>query len=349
MSANDNFEEPGRRLKPVTIKDVADHVGAAVSSVSRALNNHADVSDLMRGKVMKAAKDLNYQPDYLAQSLRRGATRSVGFLLRDLSNPIFADIVVGAEDRLSEDGYSLLLAHSGSGPAFSEDGIRLLQHRRVDGFLLSLESEQMTEALSAIADQNMPIVLVDREVPDLVASMVRCDHRTGVRRATEHLITLGHKRIGFLTGSRDIFASRDRYAGFRDALATIGREPEEELVRFDSYSSPRAHASTLELMGLTRPPTAIIASGVQSIAGVLGAMRQLGLRFAEDLSIVCCDEVQLLQYLDPPMSVVRRDARLMGRLAAELLLERLEGDAPVRTAVVPTEYIPRGSSTAPRK
>jgi LacI family transcriptional regulator len=336
-------------VEAVTIKQVAERSGVAISSVSRVLNNHPDVSEAMRQRVMSATQELGYQPDYLAQSLRRGATRSVGFLLRDLSNPIFADIVKGAELRLREDGYSLLLTNSEGDPTLGEEHLRALRLRRVDGFLLSLQSEMETNALNELSAQKLPIVLVDREVPSLTASIVRCDHRTGVRNATQHLRELGHDRIAFISGPHDILATRDRLKGFREAFVGEGLACDEELIRLGSYSRQFGYEETLQLLSRPSRPTAILSGGVQSTTGVLAALHQRGLFVGTDMSLVSCDEVELLRYLSPQISVVRRDGALIGRLAAELLLELLLEEAPVRTAIVPTEYVARGSSAAPAR
>lgn len=330
-------------MEPVTIKKVAERSGVAISSVSRVLNDHPDVSEAMRKRVMDAAEELGYQPDYVAQSLRRGATRSVGFLLRDLSTPIFADIVKGAEVRLRQEGYSVILSNSEGDPSLGEDQLRALRLRRVDGFLLSLQSERVSDALRELAARDLPIVLVDREVPTLTASMVRCDHRTGVRKATEHLHEIGHERIGFISGPHDVLATRDRLDGFREAQTAM--ELDDQLIRLGSYSRQFAYEQTLQLLSLSSPPTAIIAGGVQSTTGVLAALYHRGRTVGDDMALVSCDEVELLQYMTPQISVVRRDGGLIGRLAAELLLELLQDGAPTRTAVVPTEYVPRASSS----
>ena len=334
-------------MEAITIKHVAERSGVAISSVSRVLNNHPDVSDAMRQRVLHAAQELGYQPHYLAQSLRRGATRSVGFLLRDLSNPIFADIVKGAEMRLRQAGYSLLLTNSEGDPTLGEEHLRALRLRRVDGVLLSLQSETQTDAVKELAAQNLPIVLVDREVPSLKASLVRCDHRTGVRNATQHLRELGHDRIAFISGPHDILATRDRLLGFREAFAVEGVTCDEDLIRLGSYSRQFGYEQTLQLLSLPSTPTAILSGGIQSTTGVLAALHQRGLAVGEDMSLVSCDEVELLKYLSPQISVVRRDGALIGRLAADLLLELMVDEAPVRTAIVPTEYVARGSSATP--
>lgn len=330
-----------------TIKEVAEHLGVAASSVSRVLNDHPDVSDDMRRRVESAIAELGYQPDYLAQSLRRGATRSVGFLLRDLSNPIFADIVKGAEIRLREDGYSVLLLNSEGDPALDRANLEVLRRRRVDGLLISLQSETDPEAGEALRATEVPIVLIDREVEGVEASIVRCDHRSGVRSATQHLRALGHERIGFLSGPRDILATRERVAGFRDAMGDQ-QDGDEGLVRLGSYSREFGYEQTIQLLTSVPRPTAIISAGLQSTTGVLAAITQLSLEVGRDVALVSCDETELMQFVSPPISAVRRDALRIGRLAAELLLERLADPAAApRDVVVPTHYVPRGSSAPP--
>lgn len=333
-------------MEHVTIKKVAEHLGVAASSVSRVLNDHPDVSDDMRRRVQEAADELGYQPDYLAQSLRRGATKSVGFLLRDLSNPIFADIVKGAETRLRAEGYSLLLTNSEGDPSLDAKNVSVLRGRRVDGLILSLQSETEHAVVQNLQTLDLPIVLVDHEVQGVEASIVRCDHRTGVRSAVGHLLQLGHRRIAFFSGPDDILATRERMQGFRDAFSAVNLTPDLSLVKRSSYERSFGYDQTLQLLSLDDPPTAVLAAGVQSTTGVVAAVHHLGLRIGRDLALVSCDDVELMQYLDPPISVVHRDSALIGRLAAELLLERLTEGGSARDTLVPTEYVPRGSSSA---
>src|SRR5438874_5045984 len=167
------------------MKEVADRAGVAMSSVSRVLSGHPDVSPKMRHVVMAAVDELAYQPDMLAQGLRRGKTFSVGFTVSDIANPILAEIVRGAEKRLREGGYSLLLTNSEGDPELDVEHISLLERRRVDGLILSLAEEHHPETVAALRKVNVPVVLVDRDIPDGVsARRAAFDHAVGMRAAT---------------------------------------------------------------------------------------------------------------------------------------------------------------------
>lgn len=316
-----------------------------MSSVSRVLNNHPDVSENMRERVLEAARELGYEPDFLGQSLRRGTTRSVGFLLRDLSNPLFADIVKGAEQRLRQDGYSLLLMSSEGDREVDARNLRILRQRRVDGLLLSLQSESHPQVVSDLSSADVPYVLIDREIAGVASSIVWCDHRTGVRDATRHLLSLGHRRIAVIWGPADVLATRDRLAGFGDALAEAGLEMDQSLVRLGSYSTTFGYEQAIQLLSRDDAPTAVISGSVQLTLGVLRAFMALGLRIGQDLALVGCDEVEFMRYTDPQISVIHRDGALIGRLASELLLDQLGGARQVRSAIVPTEYRARASSS----
>lgn len=337
-----------RRLGPtVNIKDVASFLDVSPSTVSRVFNDHPDVSETMRGRVMEAARQLGYHPDFLAQGLRGGFTRTIGFVLRDLSNPIFADIVKGAETTLRDAGHALILANSEGDPDLDVRNVRILDQRRVDGMLLSLQSESRTDLRTMVRDLEVPIVLIDRDIPEADAGSVFCDHRFGVGAAVDHLLQLGHRRVAFISGPLDIWATRDRLAGYQEAFAKRGVDVDEGLVRLGSYSRDFAYGETLQFMAVPDRPTAVVSAGVQGTAGVLAACRQLGLELGRDYSLVSCDEIDFMSFVEPPISVVRRDAALIGRMAGELLLEMVVGGESPRRIVLPTEYIPRGSSTSP--
>jgi LacI family transcriptional regulator, galactose operon repressor len=332
---------------PMTIKQVADHLGVAQSSVSRALNDHPDVSEEMKQRVRLATEELGYEPDYMAQSLRRGATKTVGFVLRDISNPLFADLVIGASIVLNSAGYSLLLMNSDQDPEQDVGHIKLFRQRRVDGLILSLQSETQPGLIQLAANLDFPIVLVDRELPGVAASSVVVDNYTGMERAVQHLISLGHRRIALVSGSEDILTTRERLRGYRAAMQANGLPEEADLLRLRSYDQQWGYEQSLNLLTQAAPPTAIIAGGIRLLVGTLSACREASVRVGHDVSIVGCDEAELMSYLDPAISVILRHPRTMGKLAAELLLERLEPDAQPRSVMVPTEYVPRASTMPP--
>lgn len=329
-----------------TIREVAQLAGVAPSSVSRALSNHPDVSPKMKERVLRAAAQLGYQPDFLAQSLRSGATRTVGFIVRDISIPLFADIIKGAEQTLENSGYSTLLMNSFQDPALEAKHIGVLSRRRVDGLIVSLASESNSETLRALGKIRIPIVLLDREVNGVAADTVVFDHAEGTRAATKTLIELGHRRIGLIIGSSGIRPSRERLRGFLSAYEAAGMLGRREDVMEMRTSTPETGAkATLALLDKALPPTAIVAGDSQLGVGMLTALNERGVRQGRDISVIVADDMSLLRLMDPPVSVVHRNAEDMGRVAAELLLRRLrDSSAPVALEVLPTRFISRGST-----
>jgi LacI family transcriptional regulator len=337
-----------RSALPITIKQVADHLGVAQSSVSRALNDHPDVSEEMKERVRQATEELGYEPDYLAQSLRRGATKTVGFVLRDISNPLFADLVIGVGNVLDEAGYSLLLMNSAQDPEQDVGHIKLFRRRRVDGLILSLQSETQPGLTELVASLDFPIVLVDRELAGVTASSVVVDNFAGMERAVQHLVSLGHRRIAFISGSEEILTTRERMRGYRAALHANGQTEDPSLLRLRSYDQQWGYEQAIDLLTGVDPPTAMIVGGIRLLVGTLAACRQASLQVGRDVSLVGCDEAELMSYLDPAISVILRHPQTMGKVAAELLIEQLEQEASPRTVMVPTEYVPRASTMPPR-
>jgi LacI family transcriptional regulator len=333
-----------RLRQRASMRQVAEHAGVAMSSVSRVLSEHPDVSARMRERVLAAVEELGYEPDLLAQSLRRGATQSVGFVVGDISNPLLSEIALGAEVALRKRGYSMLVTNSEGRPDLDARHIRLFQQRRVDALLLSLADETDAETRRALAQVEVPVVLIDRDVPGIDASQVLSDHRGGIRAAAEHLIRLGHRRIGLLAGSPELRPTRERAEALE---ATCGEfAGVEAAVRAGSYSAEHGERACAELLDGPGAPTALIAGGNQILVGVLRTLRARGLRVPDDVSLVTCDEVPLSAFLEPPIAAITRDPRLIGQVGAELLLGRLAGGAP-RRRVLETRFTPRPSCAAP--
>ena len=330
------------------MREVAELADVAISSVSRVLSGHPDVSAEMRERVLDAVATLEYEPDFLAQSLRRGQTLSVGFVLADISNPVMADIVMGAEAVLRAGGYSLLLMNSENHPAFDAAHIRFFQSRRVDGMILSLASETNPATIEAILASNGPVVLVDRVLPpEINASAAYNDHASGMEAAVRHLVALGHRRIALITGSREQMPGRQRILGMEHVLAETGGEV-EGIYLPGSFSSEHGEISTRALLARPDSPTAIIAGGNQLLIGCLRVLNEAGLRVPEDISIVTCDDVPLSTLYRPAISSIGRDIVGLGRAAAELLLNRLgEDPGPAESRVLPTVYTPRESCAPP--
>ncbi|MEO6207383.1 MAG: substrate-binding domain-containing protein [Candidatus Limnocylindrales bacterium] len=330
------------RRKRASMREVANLADVAISSVSRVLSGHPDVSADMRERVLDAVRQLEYEPDFLAQSLRRGATLSVGYVVGDISNPLISSITSGAESVLRSAGYSMLLMNSENDAQLDAAHIRFFQARRVDGMILSLASERRQETLDILDQVDVPVIMVDRDVDaDLDASIVRNDHRGGMRAAVGHLLDLGHRRIAMISGALDLWPVRERIAGMAEAVAARG-VPDETISLVGSLSADHGARSVEQVLAMDPRPTAIVAGGNQVLAGCIRALQHHGIRIPDDISLVTCDEVDLSELHVPPIAAVARDTLLLGRTAAELLLERLAGGQP-RTVLLPTTFTARPS------
>jgi len=331
------------------MREVAELADVAISSVSRVLSGHPDVSAEMKERVLDAVAQLEYEPDFLAQSLRRGQTLSVGFVLADISNPLMADIVLGAEAELRSAGYSLVLMNSENDPSLDAAHIRFFQSRRVDGMILSLASETNPSTVEGISAANVPVVLVDRELPEqLHASAVFNDHATGMDAAVRHLIGLGHRRIALVTGSQEQLPGRERIKGMQKVIAEYDGSV-EGIYLPGSFSREHGEAAARELLTGPDRPTAIVAGGNQLLIGCLRVLQEAGLRVPDDVSLVTCDDVPLSELYRPPIASITRDTVGLGRTAADLLLRRLgENGGPAETVVLPTVFTPRESCAPPR-
>jgi LacI family transcriptional regulator len=324
------------------IREVAERAGVAISSVSRVLSDHPDVSAEMRDRVMGAVAEVGYRPDMLAQSLRLQKTMSVGFLASHISNPVLAETVTGAERALRSAGYSMLVTDAEGDAALDVGHIALLAQRRVDGLLLSLSDERDPAIRVALSELEMPFVLVDRDVPEgLEAPQVRFDHRQGMQQAAERLWSLGHRRVAVVVGGPRRPA-RERQAGVEDVFSMRGGEL---LVLSGPFTIDHGSRAVAAALAAEPRVTAIIAAGNLYMRGALRALRERGVVPGRDISFVGCDDVAVAEFHEPPIAVVRRDPRRIGDVAARLLLATLGAgqQPPADDLQLPTEFVERPS------
>ena len=328
------------------MQDVATRAGVALSSASRALSDHPDVSRNMRRRVQLAARELGYEPNFLAQSLRTGSTRTVGFVIRDIANPYFALIARGAERLLRERGFGMMLVNSDGDPEVEADHLTLLRRRRVDGLILNVVAEDHPGTVEAVKGLGVPYVLIDREIAGATVSSVRCDHFTGVRAAVMDLLDHGHRRVALITGPRNVRPVRERIRGVKEAFADAGLTVDPAHLVLGAFDSTFAEQTTNQLLDSANPPTALVAGGAQVTIGVVKALHQRGLVPGRDLGLVALDELDLLEIIDPPISVVARDPQTMGSEAARLLLDAVAGKPPEQV-VLQTTYQPGTTPMGP--
>lgn len=330
------------------IKDVAGRAGVGISTVSRVFSGSAEVKAELRARVLDAAAELGYEPHFLAQSLRRGATRSAGFIVDDLSNHLNIDIATGAEGALRAEHYSLLVMNSEMDARLDPLNIRVLAARRVDALMMAPVTEDDPELVETVRTLEVPVVIVEGDLPGVEsASFVVSDHRSGSAAALRHLISVGHRRITLITGSADFRSSRER----RHAIDDVAREAPSG-TRLDhvatDLTTAGGRAAAADVLARRDPPSAIIVGGDRLLTGVLGSIEASGLELGADLSLVASDPVELARVFRPPIAAIRRDALGVGRRAAELLLARLEDPAmPPQRILLPTVFEPLGSVAPP--
>lgn len=328
------------------MKEVAAHAGVALSSVSRVLNDHPDVSEPMRERVLTSIAALGYEPNLLAASLRRGSSQTIGFIVSDIANPLFAEIITTAQSRLNKAGYAAVVTNSNGDPSRDEELVRLLRWRQVDALVVSVADETHAGVAAELTRFEGPVVLLDRSVSGLGdASAVEADHSGGMRQATNHLLDLGHRRIALLTGSPNVRPSSERLAAYRDAYLENGHPHPSDLVRQTEFTPEASEAAAAELLDQPAPPTAIIAAGNRLLVGVLRALKRRKMEPGRDISLISCDDVPLSELHSPPITVIDRDIDQIGDAAAELALEQLDDPtAKPRRVILPTRLVLRDST-----
>ncbi|MBF8189957.1 LacI family DNA-binding transcriptional regulator [Nonomuraea sp. K274] len=327
--------EPGGRAN---LRDVAQRAGVAVSTVSRVLSGHPDVSRATRDRVMAVVDELGYRPNVLGQMLRRGATRTVGFAIGDISNPLFAQIALGAEAVLGERGYSLLLSNSMGEPERELHNLRMLEQRRVDGLLLSVTTERDPKLLAALEGFDGPMVAIDREIRLTTGIGSVCsDHRTGISGAVRALHAAGHRHIALVAGLATLRPGRERIEAATGTAESLGVRC---TVRSTAGFTALAPEGLLDLLKGPDAPTAFIAGNNQMLGSVLGAMEAAG---TPDVSLVTCDEVPLLRFFRPRIAIVRRDPYRLGQESARMLVDCLEGGGTLKDLRLPTSFDPGDS------
>jgi len=326
------------------IKEVADYVGVSISTVSRVINNHPYVNKEVRERVLEAIKILGYNPNYAARSMRAKSTRLIGLLIRDISNPNFAKVVKAAESIASQHEYGLLLCNSSLDSKKEKHYIDIFLRHRVDGLIVYVADESINN-FKAVSEQ-IPIVLVDSELPGVSASRVLTQFEQGMFEATEHLIKLGHRNIGLLIGKQDSYTQRQRMAGFRKALSQYGVNVGTQYIRFCDLETDHAVQETRFLFSLPKPPTAIIAASNQLTFGALAAFDAMNISIPQDVSFIGCDDTNTTMLYKPRLTVISRDVGKLGEEPARLLFESLKnkGKREEKEIFVPTRLIVREST-----
>jgi DNA-binding LacI/PurR family transcriptional regulator len=330
-----------------TIYEVAQQAGVSTATVSRAINGKVPVAALTRRRIESAIRALGYEPNHVARSLVTATTDTIAIVLPDITNPFFPDLVKGIQLFADERRYTVLLLNTGADPAREEHSLLALRRKRVDGVILvgmAMKGDRIVRALGG----DVPVVVLDRSISGLDATLVALDNAEGARLATQHLIDLGHKAIAHITGSEGLPLVAQRLGGYRKTLRAAGIRPEPDLVVAGDFTEDSGYRATDRLLAGGACFTAIFAANDLTAIGAMAALKAQGLSVPDDVSVVGFDAIHLSGYSTPPLTTVRQPAYEMGRRAAELLIDSIRAtsvDKPTKVLFKP-ELIVRQSAAS---
>lgn len=335
------------RAGPTTLKQIAEATGVHTSTVSRALDpqkRHMVASDVAE-RINRLARSLGYQPNRLAASLRTGRSHLVGVILPDIANPVFAPILGGITEALAAEGYAPIVADVGNDASRQIAFIDNLINQRVDGLVLATVSRN-DDVVGHCLKRGVPVVLVNRfEFRGRVSSVVS-DDELGMRLAVDHLVALGHRRIGHICGPLTTSTGTLRRDGFTKAMTRHGLAV--HVAEAERYSRAAGAAPATTLINSVAGLTAIVAANDLLALGALDALGQLGLRCPQDISLVGHNDMPLVDLVSPPLTTVRIGHRAMGGDAARLLLREIDTQAnTVQHVILQPELIVRQSTATP--
>lgn len=339
---------PARKQRPPipTIREVADHVGVSPATVSRVLNNYPHIRDEVRRSVLDAITQLRYEPNRVAQRLRAAHSRLLGMVVTDITNPFISTIMASIEAAFFDKGFSVLMCNTAADPQKEIDYLRMMEYEGVAGLVIAPTSENVGR-IAELADEGLPVVVIDRRMASGRIDMVLSDNVAGARAAVEHLIALGHRRIGHIGGPLKLTSGRERYQGYLVAMERAGLAVLPEWVRFGDHRYESGYVQAIDLLAVQPRPTALFIENNMMTLGALNALRNQRVRIPEDIAVVGFDDAPWSSGLNPPLTVIAQPTLEIGQRAASLLLERIQQPTlPARVEVLPTTLIVRASCGA---
>ena len=332
------------------IRDVAKRAGVAPVTVSRCINNSAYCSPATRARVEAAIADLGFVPNRLAGGLRSKRTNTLALILPDITNPFFTTIARGVEDIASGTGYTVIFCNTDESVSKEKMYVQMLLEKRVDGILL-IPALNGLDSTDLFRKQSIPIVVLDRRLPELMTDVVRCDSEGGAYELTQLLLSLGHREIAILDGPKDVSTSEDRLAGYRRALTEAGIPINSKREYHGAFNQESGFKMTHKVLAEAQKPTALFAANNFIAFGALKALHELELRVPEDIAVVGFDDLPSSLVTFPFLTVAAQPAYEMGRRAIEILLKKMdEGPSDqYREVVLSAEIVIRQSSGKQRE
>ena len=335
----------------VTIRDVARLSGVSPMTVSRVINESERVSPETRRRVDKAIADLGYVPSRLARGLSRQRTGTIAVIVPDVANPFFTLIVRAAEEVARRADYRVILCDTRADLAVERDAIGEMLAQRVEGIVIAPVNDRSSAHLRRLDRFGVPFVLIDRTVEGVDADAVLGDSEAGARQLVQHLISLGHRRIGMVVESDEVSTARDRRHGYDAALAGAGIQLDPTLVVHAAVDPGGGFEGMSRLLELEEAPTAVFTVNNLVAVGAIEAVRAAGMEVPDDVALVCFDDIEYASRLYPFLTAMEQPAETFGALGTQLLLERIEGRGSERKrmVVLPGQFTVRRSCGASRR
>lgn len=328
-----------------TIHDVAKEAGVSITTVSHVINKTRFVSEELANRVNAAIGKLHYQPSSLARGLRTNTSGTIGIVIPDSTNPFFAEVVRGIEDYCYKKGYSAFLCNSDGKTEKEYCYLQILREKSVDGIVL-VSSGDNQDSQELLGKSNIPYVIIDRQVPFLKADTVLIDNYKGGYDAASHLISLGHRSIGCITGPSQVTPSWQRRKGYTQALQDHGLPMEESLIIQGDFKSGSGREGLRRFLEMKSPPTAIFACNDIMAIGAMAAARERGISVPDHISIIGFDDIALASLVVPQLTTVSQPKKLLGKTGAKLLLRRIKQEQVEKEDIVLQPELIIRSSTA---
>lgn len=333
----------------VTRKEVAERAGVSVAVVSYVVNNGPrPVSPETQDKVKRAIEELGYYPNELARSLSRKQTATIGLILPNLTNPVFAEVADSLEKVCAVEGYMVMLCGTGRDSDKEKKLAETLRAKQVDGVVV-IPSASPQEILKRLQQADIPTVMLEHDLPN--THCVAIDDRYGGRLATQYLLSLGHRRIGLIRREPTSALSTLRFVGYCDALEEASIPIDPALVIESKAGQGGGYRSMQQLLALFNPPTAVFTHNDVLAMGAMRAIYDAGLAVPGDISVVGYDDTVSASYLNPRLTTVKFSIAEMGRQAAQIILELVQKqrNLPAQTITLPVELVVRDSTAPPKK
>jgi DNA-binding LacI/PurR family transcriptional regulator len=326
---------------PTKIEDVAQRAGVSTATVSRVLSGKPYVSEDLKVRVLTAAQELDYRPSRVARSLREQRSRIIGLIISDIQNPFFTAIVRAVEDGAHASGHAVFLCNTDEDEAKETLYIDLMLAEHVAGVILSSTTGR-NPAYNHLIQAGIPAVAIDRRVYNVPFDTVLVDNIGATRRAVEHLIAQGHRRIAAIVGHLTSSTGEERLRGYTDALIAHKIPVSDALIRIGTPRAPVGYAAMNELLALSDPPTAVFTGNNLLTAGALRALFDVGLRVPEDFAVAAFDDMEWAIFIQPALTMVAQPTYEIGRIAVELLQQRIDDPRrPPQEIILPAQVIAR--------